>query len=274
VTGPRTYLDRIVAAHRASAAADWRSLASLATAASDQPPPRPFAAALAATAATGDLAVIAEIKRRSPSRGDLDVGLDAAAVAVAYQQGGAACLSVLTDEEFFGGSSADLRAARDAGSLPVLRKDFTVAAADVYDARVMGADAVLLIVAALSDGELAELHGLAAGLGMDALVEVHDEHELSRAVDLGADLIGVNQRDLLTFAVDPSRAARLAATMPAGVTRVAESGIDGPASAAALAAAGYDAVLVGETLIRSTDRSAAVAALRSCAARSAAHPGP
>jgi indole-3-glycerol phosphate synthase len=266
VTGPPTYLDRIVAAHRASAAADRRSLASLAAAASDQPPARPFAAALASAAATGDLAVIAEIKRRSPSRGDLDAGLDASAVALAYQQGGAACLSVLTDEAFFGGSTADLRAARAAVSLPVLRKDFTVAAADVYDARAMGADAVLLIVAALSDGELGELHGLATGLGMDALVEVHDEGELTRAVGIGADLVGVNQRDLVTFEVDPSRAARLAAAMPSGVTAVAESGIDGPASAAALAAAGYHAVLVGELLIRSADRAAAVAALRSCPA--------
>ena len=266
MTGPPTYLDRIVAAHRAAAAADRRSLASLAAEASDQPPPRRFAAALAATAATGDLAVIAEIKRRSPSRGDLDAGLDAPAVALAYQRGGAACLSVLTDEEFFGGSAADLRAARGAVSLPVLRKDFTVAPADVYDARVMGADAVLLIVAALSDGELTEFHGVATGLGMDVLVEVHDEDELDRAMAAGAALIGVNQRDLVTFDVDPSRAARLAAAMPSGITAVAESGIDGPVSAAALAAAGYAAVLVGETLIRSADRAAAVTALRSCAA--------
>ena len=266
MTGPPTYLDRIVAAHRAAAAADRRSLASLAAEASDQPPPLRFAAALAATAATGDLAVIAEIKRRSPSRGDLDAGLDAPAVALAYQRGGAACLSVLTDEEFFGGSAADLRAARGAVSLPVLRKDFTVAPADVYEARVMGADAVLLIVAALSDGELTEFHGVATGLGMDVLVEVHDEDELDRAMAAGAALIGVNQRDLVTFDVDPSRAARLAAAMPSGITAVAESGIDGPVSAAALAAAGYAAVLVGETLIRSADRAAAVTALRSCAA--------
>jgi len=183
VTGPPTYLDRIVAAHRAAAAADRRSLASLAAEASDQPPPRRFAAALAATAATGDLAVIAEIKRRSPSRGDLDAGLDAPAVALAYQRGGAACLSVLTDEEFFGGSAADLRAARGAVSLPVLRKDFTVAPADVYEARVMGADAVLLIVAALSDGELTEFHGVATGLGMDVLVEVHVERHQIPLVD-------------------------------------------------------------------------------------------
>ena len=264
--GPPTYLDRIVAAHRASAGADRRSLASLAAAASAAPPPRPFAAALASVAATGDLAVIAEIKRRSPSRGDLDVGLDAAAVAVAYEQGGAACLSVLTDEEFFGGSGADLQAARGAVALPVLRKDFTVAPADVYDARGRGADAVLLIVAALSDAELVELQGLTTELGMDALVEVHDEDELARALAVGTRLIGVNQRDLVTFSVDTSRAVRLAAAMPGGVTAVAESGIDGPESAAVLAAAGYHAVLVGETLMRSADRTAAVTALRSCAA--------
>jgi indole-3-glycerol phosphate synthase len=129
----------------------------------------------------------------------------------------------------------------------------------------MGADAVLLIVAALSDAELAFLHALVSGLGMDALVEVHDERELDRALSVGAALVGVNQRDLVTFAVDTERALRLAAAIPAGVTSVAESGIDGPASAARLADAGYDAVLVGETLMRSPDRAAAVGALRAAA---------
>ena len=259
VPGPATYLDRILAAHRAAAAADRRPLDTLREAARHAGPARGFAAAL--SGADG-VAVIAEIKRRSPSKGDLDPSLDPATVAADYERGGAACMSVLTDEAFFGGSGADLRAARAACALPVLRKDFTVSAADVYDARAMGADAVLLIVAALSTEELPELHALARSLGMDALVEVHDEAELGRALGVGATLIGVNQRDLVTFAVDTERALRLAGAIPSGVIRVAESGIDGPASAARLADAGYHAVLVGETLMRSPDRAAAVAALR------------
>jgi indole-3-glycerol phosphate synthase len=254
-----TYLDRIVAAHRAAAARHTLDLASLADAAAAADPPRGFRAAL-----LGDdrLAVIAEVKRRSPSKGDLDAGLDPAEVAADYERGGAACVSVLTDGEFFLGSADDLRAARAATSLPVLRKDFTVCEADVYDARAMGADAVLLIVAALSDAELGAFHALARRLGMDALVEVHDERELEQALAAGASLVGVNQRDLVTFEVDTDRAERVAAAIPAGVTAVAESGIDGPRSAARLAAAGYRAVLVGETLVRSGDRAAAVAGLR------------
>jgi indole-3-glycerol phosphate synthase len=259
VPAPATYLDRILAAHRDEAAADTRPLERVAAAAALGPPVRGFAAALRGR---GDLAVIAEIKRRSPSKGDLSPALDPAAVAREYERGRAACVSVLTDAAFFGGSPADLRAARAACTMPVLRKDFTVAAADVYDARAMGADAVLLIVAALSDDELASLHALAASLGMDALVEVHDETELGRALAVGATLIGVNQRDLVTFGVDTERALRLAASFPPSVTAVAESGIDGPAAAARLAAAGYHAVLVGETLMRAADRASAVAGLR------------
>jgi indole-3-glycerol phosphate synthase len=255
-----TYLDRIVDAHRAAAAADTRSLADLQAAAAAGPPPRGFAPAL--RAAPG-LAVIAEVKRRSPSKGDLAPNLDPARLAQAYESGGATCLSVLTDVEFFGGSPADLQQARAATALPVLRKDFTVGAADVYDARAMGADAVLLIAAALDDDELADLHRLAVALGMDALVEVHDEAELARALAVDATLVGVNQRDLVTFEVDTARAVRLAAAMPGAVVRVAESGIAGADDARALAAAGYDAVLVGEHLVRSGDPAAAVAALRS-----------
>jgi indole-3-glycerol phosphate synthase len=260
VPTPPTYLDRILAAHRGAAAADARPVEELRAAALAGPPVRGFAAAL--RAAQPGVAVIAEIKRRSPSKGDLDPSLDPAAVAADYERGGAACVSVLTDATFFGGSAADLGAARGACALPVLRKDFTVAPADVYDARAMGADAVLLIVAALSDDELASLHGLVTSLGMDALVEVHDEAELERALAVGATLVGVNQRDLVTFAVDTERALRLGGRFPPHVTSVAESGIDGPASAARLAAAGYRAVLVGETLVRSADRASAVAGLR------------
>lgn len=210
----------------------------------------------------GDVAVIAEVKRRSPSKGDLFADLDPALLAQQYELGGAACLSVLTDVEFFGGSVADLQAARAACSMPVLRKDFTVDARDVCDARIMGADCVLLIAAALDDAELSSFLALARAIGIDALVEIHDEPELDRAVAAGADLVGVNQRDLVTFSVDTARAVRMAPQMPAGVVRVAESGITGPADAATLAAAGYHAVLVGEHLVTSGDPVGGVAALR------------
>ncbi|MCU1361002.1 MAG: trpC, partial [Ilumatobacteraceae bacterium] len=158
-------------------------------------------------AGTG-LQVIAEIKRRSPSKGDLHVGLDPAEMAANYERGGATCLSVLTDVELFGGSVDDLQTARAACSLPVLRKDFTVSPIDVCDARIMGADCVLLIAAALAPTELRELHSLACEIGLDVLVEIHDEAELDLALAAGADLIGVNQRDLVTFEVDHDRAVR------------------------------------------------------------------
>lgn len=175
-----------------------------------------------------------------------------------YEQGGAACLSVLTDRAFFGGSAEDLQTARAACALPVLRKDFTVSAADVYDARLMGADCVLLIVAALSEGELREFHGAALGVGLDVLVEIHDESELDRALGVGATLIGVNQRDLVSFEVDTERALRMAALIPDGVLKVAESGIRGRDDASRLRDAGYHGLLVGETLVRSADPAAAV----------------
>lgn len=257
-----TYLDRILTAHRARADADDRPLAPLVAEARAQSRSRGFAAALRAA---GGLGVIAEVKRRSPSKGDLAADLDPVTLAQAYERGGATCLSVLTDGDFFGGSADDLRAARSATKLPVLRKDFTVSPADVCDARIMGADAVLLIVAALDDDELADLHTLALDVGLDALVEIHDERELERAVSVGAHLIGVNQRDLVTFAVDHARAQRVGAAIPESALRVAESGIRGPEDAAALAAAGFDAVLVGELLVTSGDPTSAVAALRAAA---------
>ena len=255
-----TYLSVIVAAHRAAAAADRRDVGALVEAALGAPEPVPFAGALAARSAEG-LAVVAEVKRRSPSKGDLAPDLDPALLASAYARGGATCLSVLTDVDHFGGSAQDLRAARAATGLPVLRKDFTVAPADVCDTRLMGADAVLLIVAALDPSELAELHELAVRLGLDALVEVHDEDELQRALDLGASLVGVNQRDLVTFDVDPGRAERLAASIPGGVVAVAESGVRDAADARRLAAAGFDAVLVGETLVRAGEPASMTASL-------------
>lgn len=224
-------------------------------------PPASFVGAIRRSSSSGGLAVIAEVKRRSPSKGALAVELDPAAVGSAYVRGGAACLSVLTDTDFFGGSPSDLAAARRAAGVPVLRKDFTVAPADVCDARCMGADAVLLIVAALEDAELKELFLLADRLELDALVEVHDGDELDRALALGAHMVGVNQRDLSTFEVDEKRALALAPRIPADVIAVAESGVRGPDDARRLAAAGYDAVLVGEGAVTAADRAAAVRAL-------------
>ena len=258
-----TYLDRIVAAHRAAASTDDRPLGRLLDDASSAPRPRGFAAALAASAPLG---VIAEVKRRSPSKGDLAPGLDPAELATQYRLGGAAACSVLTDNEFFGGSAEDLGAVRDAVDLPILRKDFTVSPRDVADARLMGADAVLLIVAALDESELADLHALAVELGLDALVEVHDEAEAERAIDVGATLIGVNQRDLVTFAVDTDRAVRVASRLPPATVRVAESGIAGPEDIGPLVDAGFDAVLVGESLVRSGDPARSVRALLDAAA--------
>jgi indole-3-glycerol phosphate synthase len=247
-----TYLADIIAAHRTRAEADGRALPDLVEQAAATPPPRDFMGALQADGLT----CIAEIKRRSPSKGDLDPGLQPDLVAKDYVTGGASCLSVLTDVDFFGGSVADLAAARQASGLPVLRKDFTVQEADVADARLMGADAVLLIAAALSDAELAACAALADELSLAALVEVHDEEELGRALRAGALLVGVNQRDLRTFEVDHERACAMAAQIPPGVVAVAESGIRDADDARRLADAGYDAVLVGETLMRATDRPA------------------
>jgi indole-3-glycerol phosphate synthase len=263
-----TYLDGILAWHRARAAGDRRDLEDLrGRALAYEVPTRPFekclrtrtAVSLAPSATTP--AVIAEVKRRSPSKGDLAIDLDAAQVAVDYQKGGASALSVLTDAPHFAGSPEDLTAARAATTLPVLRKDFTVCEADICDARLMNADAVLLIVAALSDEQLARFLALTRALAMAGLVEVHDVSQARRAVAAGATIIGVNQRDLRTFEVDRARAEMVAASLPADVVKVAESGIRSRAEVVRLGEAGYDAVLVGETLVRDPDRAGAVAAL-------------
>ena len=262
--GMATYLDTILAAHRAAAraaSADGPAPVDLIERAAAQPPARGFRAALE-RAGAGPLAVISEIKRRSPSKGDLHVGLDPARLAASYERAGATCLSVLTDETFFGGSVADLQAARAVTNLPVLRKDFTVCERDVCDARLMGADCVLLIAAALAPDELIRFHRLAVTIGLDVLVEVHDEAELATALAAGSALVGVNQRDLATFRVDHERAVRMAGRMPAGVVRVAESGVRDAADAASLRAAGYHAILVGESLVTSPDPEATLRALR------------
>ncbi len=207
------------------------------------------------------LSVIAEVKRRSPSKGDLALGLDPATQAELYSAGGAAAVSVLTEPGFFGGSNDDLVAVREACPLPVLRKDFTVSAAQVWEARAIGADAVLLIVAALTDDELLRFLGEAADAGLAALVEVHTGAEAERALAAGATLIGVNNRDLATFTVDLGTAERVAPLLD-GVVRVAESGIGDPQDAARMARAGYDAVLVGESLVRSEDPAGLIGRLR------------
>jgi indole-3-glycerol phosphate synthase len=219
---------------------------------------RDFRAALSAGPA---LSVIAEHKRRSPSAGAIREELSLAEVVAAYERAGAAALSVLTEGPNFGGTLEDLAAAREAASLPILRKDFIVDPYQVHEALAGGADAILLIVAALGAEDLGSLHELASGLGLDVLVEVHDERELEVALALGAPIIGVNNRDLTTLTVDIRRTFELRDQIPHGTTVVAESGFSRPAELAELAAAGIDAVLIGEALMRSPDIEAACRAL-------------
>lgn len=209
------------------------------------------------------LSVIAEVKRSSPSKGALAEIPDPAALATAYAAGGATAISVLTEERRFGGSLADLDAVRAAVDLPVLRKDFVVSPYQVWEARAHGADIILLIVAALTDRELRELLELSRQLGMTALVEVHDEVETTRAVDLGASVIGVNNRNLKTLEVDIDTFSRLAPLVPETCVRIAESGVRDPQDAATFALAGADGVLVGEALVTGGDPRAAVDAMRS-----------
>jgi indole-3-glycerol phosphate synthase len=203
------------------------------------------------------LSLIAEYKRRSPSAGAIRERASVQEVVGAYQRGGAAALSVLTDGPHFGGSLEDLRQARAASPLPILRKDFIVDEYQLHESVAAGADAILLIVAALEDAELVTLHETALNLGLAALVEVHDELELERAAALGASLIGINNRDLRTMQVDAGRTLRLLERAPAGVAVVAESGLRERAQLDELAAAGVDAVLVGEALMRACDIEAA-----------------
>jgi indole-3-glycerol phosphate synthase len=218
-------------------------------------PARPFAAALAGT---GRVNVIAEHKRRSPSRGAIREDLRPADVARAYEAAGAAALSVLTDEAFFGGRLSHLEEARAATALPTLRKDFVFDPWQVWEARAAGADAVLLIVAALADAELAVLLAVAREAGVDALVEVHDREELDRALAAGARVVGVNSRDLRTLAVSLDTAFALAPAIPDGVVAVAESGIRTGTDVHRLRASGFDAFLVGEHLMASPDPGAAL----------------
>ena len=219
---------------------------------------RPFNEALARPG----LSVIAEFKRRSPSAGAIAAeGLEVASQVTAYERGGAAALSVLTDEPHFGGSLADLRAARAACALPIIRKDFIVDPYQLYEAAVNGADAVLLIVAALADEDLRLLWDEAAAIDLDCLVEVHDEQDLERALELDPDVIGINNRNLADLVVDTSTTPELITDVPAGKTVVAESGYSEPAQIDELDRIGVDAVLVGESLMRSDDPESMVRSL-------------
>lgn len=215
--------------------------------------------------------VIAEVKRRSPSKGALSDIPDPAALAGAYARGGAAAISVLTEERRFGGSLADLRTVRAAVDTPLLRKDFVVADYQVLEARAAGADLVLLIVAALDDAALRRLYDLTRELGMRALVEVHDEAETERAVALGAELVGVNARNLKTLAVDAATFGRLAPLVPADRVLVAESGISGPADVSRFVTEGARAVLVGEALVKDGDPESAVRAMTGLTASTTVH---
>ncbi len=222
---------------------------------------RPFAAAIRAQIAAGHPAIIAEIKRASPSRGLLRADFRAAEIAASYERGGATCLSVLTDSEFFRGADEHLREARSSCSLPVLRKDFIIDPYQVFEARAIGADCVLLIVAALEDAQLSELCRLAMSLGMDVLVEAHDAHEVERALRLDTPLIGINNRDLHTFSTSLDVTVALLPRIPQDRIVVTESGIHTQADVARMRRERVNAFLVGEAFMRAPDPGAKLAEL-------------
>ena len=255
-------LDRILETKRADVAARKATipLSAIDARIDGQTPPRGFRAALDARAATGH-ALVAEIKKASPSKGLIRADFDPPAHARAYQAGGAACLSVLTDERWFQGADDYLTAAREACDLPVLRKDFMVDPWQVPESRALGADAILLIMAALDDGMLAEIEASAMDCGMDVLVEVHDEHEMERAMKLKSRLIGVNNRDLRDFTVDFARTYELIGKAPKDCTFVAESGLMTRADLDEMAAHGVHCFLIGEALMRQADVEAATRAM-------------
>jgi indole-3-glycerol phosphate synthase len=231
-----------------------RSLADLAAEVETGREGRPFAEALSRPGTS----LIAEYKRRSPSAGTIRDGASVADMVIAYERGGAAALSILTEEAHFGGSLADLREARSATDLPILRKDFTIDPYQLYEAKVAGADAVLLVVGSLEQAALAELYEQAGGLDLDALVEIHDDEELERALEVDFDVIGINNRDLEDFSVDIQRTFDLLSDVPAGKVVVSESGIHHRGQIEELEQVGVDAVLVGEAVMRAPDPEAAV----------------
>ena len=235
-----------------------RSLADLRARTAGMPPARGFVAAIKRKLAAGDAAVIAEVKKASPSKGLIRADFQPGDIARSYEAGGAACLSVLTDVDFFQGSNLYLGVARAACTLPVLRKDFTIDPYQVYEARMIGADAILLIVAALEDGPLVEMANLAHELGMDVLVEVHDIDELERALQTDCELIGVNNRNLRTFEVSLQTTLALKDVVPRDRLLVAESGIATRADVDRMRGAGINTFLVGETFMRERDPGAAL----------------
>jgi indole-3-glycerol phosphate synthase len=256
-------LQRIVAVKREeiAAARSRRSLADLQALAAGQSAPRGFAAAMHAKVARGDAAVIAEIKKASPSKGVLREQFDPASIAASYAAHGAACLSVLTDVQFFQGHEDYLRAARAACRLPVIRKDFLVDPYQVVEARAMGADCVLLIAACLGDAQMAELEAAALAQGMDVLVEVHDDAELERALRLKTPLLGINNRNLRSFEVTLDTTLDMLARVPSDRLLVTESGILAQGDVARMRAAGVHAFLVGEAFMRAGDPGAALESL-------------
>ncbi len=256
-------LERILAVKREEVAAGKtrRSLSELRGACTDLPPCRDFAGALKRRAAASADAVIAEIKRASPSAGLIRGNFDPGAIAQSYEQGGATCLSVLTDEPFFQGHADYLVAAREACALPVLRKDFIIDPWQVWETRAMGADALLLIVAALDDAELSDLSALGLELGLSVLVEVHDEPELERALAVPGDLVGINNRDLHRFVTDLDTSLRLAPRVPDNRLVISESGIHGPEDLARLRSGNIGAFLIGEAFMRQADPGKALQAL-------------
>ena len=258
-----TILDTILARKREEVAArrERTSLFELKARAASAPPLRGFADAVAAKIAAGQAAVIAEVKKASPSKGVIRADFDPAAIARSYADGGAACLSVLTDVDFFQGADEYLVAARDACALPVLRKDFIVDAYQLYEARVLGADCVLLIAAALDDAQLSEYAFIADELGMDVLVEVHDLDELERALPIPARLLGINNRNLKTFEVSLQTTLELKVAVPADRVLVTESGILARADVALMRDNAIHAFLVGEAFMRQPDPGAALSAL-------------
>jgi len=257
-------LDDIVAHKREELAERRRerSLAEVRAAAARAAKPRGFGAALRAAG----LSVIAEVKRKSPAKGILNQAVDPAEQAAAYASAGARAVSVLTDLRFFDGTNADLEAVHGSVELPLLRKDFTIDEYHVYEARAIGADALLLIVRALGQSQLVEYQTLAYDLGLDVLVEVHDEAEVERALAAGARIIGINNRDLSTMTVDVATTARLRPLVPGDVTLVSESGIRSPSDVRMVASAGVDAILVGEALMSAGDPKATLRSFLQAAA--------